>query len=270
VNVLAFDIETVPDVELGRRLHGVPGLDDESVAEMMFALRRARSGSEFLPLEQHRIVAISAALRRAGRFKVWSLGEQDASEAELISRFFEGIERFTPTLVSWNGGGFDLPVLHYRCMLHGIAAPRYWETGDDDSSFRWNNYLSRYHRRHTDLMDVLSGYQPRASVALDRLATACGFPGKLGMSGEAVWPAFLRGEVAAIRAYCETDVVNTYLLYLRFERMRGQLTDDEYAAACAQVRDTLGGESAEHWQRFLDAWSNADGLDLPRADHGQG
>lgn len=260
MNVMVFDIETIPDVELGRRLYDVPNLGARSVAELMFAARRAQTGSDFLALDLHRVVAISVALCRDGRFRVWSLGDVESSEPELIRRFFDGIDRFAPTLVSWNGSGFDLPVLHYRCMLHGIVATQYWETGDNDASFRWNNYLARFHQRHTDLMDVLAAHQPRASVPLDRFAAACGFPGKLGMSGADVWDAFCDGEVAAIRNYCETDVVNTYLLYLRFERMRGHLALAEYQAACAQVRRELATLEGAHWPRFLGAWSNEDGV----------
>ena len=162
MNVLAFDIETIPDVEGGRRLYGLDGLGDRHVAEVMFQKQRQATGTDFLRSHLHRIVAISAVLRSDDRFKVWSLGDPDSDERDLIERFFDGVERFTPTLVSWNGGAFDLPVIHYRAMINGVAAPRYWETGDDDTTFRWNNYLSRYHSRHTDLMDVLAGYQPRA------------------------------------------------------------------------------------------------------------
>ncbi len=80
-----------------------------------------------------------------------------STEKELIERFYDGIDRFTPNLVSWNGG-FDLPVLHYRALKHGVPGRRYWETGNEDTSFKWNNYLSRYHQRHLDLMDVLAMY----------------------------------------------------------------------------------------------------------------
>ena len=75
--------------------------------------------------------------------------------------------------MSWNGGGFDLPVLHYRALRHGIVAPRYWEAGDDDQAFRFNNYLNRYHSRHLDLMDVLSSYQARARVSLQGCGDCC-------------------------------------------------------------------------------------------------
>src|SRR5699024_9779140 len=108
-------------------------------------------------------------------------------EEELVQRFFDGIEKFIPTLVSWNGGAFDLPVIHYRALFHGIAGLRYWEIGDEDQSFRWNNYLNRYHQRHLDLMDMLSGYQARAAAPLDEIAVLLGLPGKMGMSGTKVW-----------------------------------------------------------------------------------
>jgi predicted PolB exonuclease-like 3'-5' exonuclease len=100
-------------------------------------------------------------------------------EPELIRRFFDGIERYTPQLVSWNGGAFDLPVLHYRSLIHGVAAAKYWDWGDDDRDFKFNSYLSRYHTRHLDLMDVLAAFQPRAFAGLDVMARLCGFPGKL-------------------------------------------------------------------------------------------
>ena len=92
-----------------------------------------------------------------------------------------------PQLVSWNGGGFDLPVLHYRGLRHGVVAGKYWDMGDDDREFKYNNYISRYHLRHLDLMDLLAMYQPRANAPLDAMAKLCGFPGKLGMDGSQVY-----------------------------------------------------------------------------------
>jgi len=254
MNVLVFDIETVPDVDLGRRLFGLEGLSDKHVADVMFQKQRQESGSDFLRHHMHRVVAIATVLRSGERVKVWSLGEEGSSEQELVQRFFDGLDRYTPTLVSWNGSGFDLPVLHYRALLHGVGAPRYWETGDDDTSFRWNNYLSRFHYRHTDLMDVLAGYQPRAVASLDQVATMLGLPGKMGMSGAKVWESFQAGDLVGIRNYCETDVLNTYLVYLRFELMRGRLTSRAYEQELHLVRDTLAREGEPHLDEFLAAW----------------
>src|SRR5581483_2908801 len=170
MNVLAFDIETIPDVATGRRLYDLHGLDDADVARVMALKRREQTGeSEFLRHHLHRIVAISAVLRHADTIRVWSLGDAGSDEGELIRRFFDGVEKYTPTLVTWNGCGFDLPVLHYRALKHGVSAPRYWESGNDDQTFRYNNYLNRYHERHTDMMDKLSSYQGRASAPLNEI-----------------------------------------------------------------------------------------------------
>lgn len=260
MNVLVFDIETVPDVETGRKLYDLDGLSDTDVARVMFHKRREQTGdSDFLRHHLHRVVAISVVLRRTDSVSVWSLGEPNAGEAELVRRFYDGIEKYTPTLVSWNGSGFDLPVLHYRALRHRISAPRYWETGADDQSFRWNNYISRYHERHTDLMDVLSAYQPRATAPLDEVATLLGLPGKMGMSGAAVWDQYQDGRIEDIRNYCETDVLNTYLVYLRYELLRGNLDEAGFKREEKLVRDTLAAAAKPHLSAFLAAWPEAAG-----------
>jgi predicted PolB exonuclease-like 3'-5' exonuclease len=254
MHCFSFDIETIPDVEFGRRLWNLDGLSDEDVGTAMSFTRLQETGSDFLPPHQHRIVAISVALRTADTFRVWSLGEPDSDEAELVRRFFDGIERYAPDLVSWNGSGFDLPVLHYRALRHGIQAPRYWEIGDHDRDYRYNNYLSRFHWRHVDLMDVLSGFQMRGRASLQQMAVLLGFPGKLGMSGDKVWDSWLKGGIEDIRNYCETDVLNTYLIFLRFEFMRGRLDASDLAREFELVRSALAAMERPHLDEFLAAW----------------
>ena len=254
MNIFVFDIETIPDLNSGRRLYQLDGLSDKDVAQAMFHIRRQEDGTEFLRHHLHQVVAISVVLRSANRFKVWSLGDIDAEEPELIHRFFDGLERFRPTLVSWNGTGFDLPVLHYRSLLHGVAAPAYWDVGETDRDFKWNNYINRYHYRHLDLMDVLASYQGRANARLDEIATMLGLPGKMGMSGDKVWDAYSEGNLQGIRDYCETDVLNTYLVYLRFELKRGNLTSDQYEQECELVRTSLEEEDKAHFHSFLEQW----------------
>ncbi|MGR8920614.1 MAG: 3'-5' exonuclease [Gammaproteobacteria bacterium] len=259
MNVFVFDIETVPDVDGARRLYDFEGLDDAGVASALFNKRLQETGgsSDFLRHHLHRVIAISAVFREGDRLNVWSLGDESADEAEIIRRFFEGLERYSPTLVSWNGSGFDLPVLHYRAMLNGVSAPRYWEAGDEDRSFRYNNYLSRYHWRHVDLMDVLAGFSPRAFVPLDQMASLLGFPGKLGMTGANVWSEYQAGHLREIRDYCETDVLNTWLVYLRFEHMRGHLSDARLEAELERTRAFLAAHDAPHFAEFLAAWDAA-------------
>jgi predicted PolB exonuclease-like 3'-5' exonuclease len=254
MNTLVFDIETVPDTAYGRRLYGLGEASDRAVAELMFSQRRAEAGTDFLPLEQHRVIAIAAVMRSRESLRVWSVGEESSAEKELLERFFDGLDKYQPTLVSWNGAGFDLPVLHYRTLLHGVTAARYWETGENDTSFRYSNYLSRFHWRHMDLMDILSGFQGRGRASLGDMASLLGFPGKIGLQGSEVWEAYQRGELARIRGYCESDVLNTYLVFLRFELVRGNLTPAEHIAEVQRVRQLLSESTASHHREFLAAW----------------
>ncbi len=256
MNVLVFDIETVPDVESGKRLYNLDSLSDKEAAEVMFTRRRQETdgNSDFIRHHLQKIVAISVVLSTSDNLNVWTLGNSDSSEKEILQRFFEGIEKYTPTLVSWNGSGFDLPVIHYRSLLHGVQAQRYWETGKDDQGFRWNNYLSRFHERHTDLMDVIAGYQYRCVAPLTEIASMLGCPGKMGMSGDKVWDAYLNGEIDLIRNYCESDVLNTYLVYIRYELIRGHFTQNAYDNECERVQRMLKGENKTHLTEFLQAW----------------
>ena len=121
--VLVFDIETIPDVA-GLRALGSLGSDvpDAEVAAQAFAARREKTGSDFLQHHLHRVAAISCVFRDNEGFRVRSLGSLDDGEEKLVQDFFRVVDRYTPQLVSWNGGGFDLPVLNYRALIHGATA----------------------------------------------------------------------------------------------------------------------------------------------------
>jgi predicted PolB exonuclease-like 3'-5' exonuclease len=253
--VLAFDIETVPDVAGIRRLYELPdSLPDQEVAEIAFQRRRTQTGSDFLAPQLHRVLVISCVLRDAEQLRIWSIGEPAEDEAAAIQRFYDGIERYVPQLVSWNGGGFDLPVLNYRALVNGVSAARFWDQGDDNRDFRWNNYVSRYHTRHLDLMDVLAMYQPRNNAPLDEVAQLAGLPGKIGMEGSAVWEQYRNGAIAQIRNYCEVDSANTYLLFLRFQLLRGVFDRAHYRRECAVLRGVLEKQKEPHWGEFLERW----------------
>lgn len=253
--VLVFDLETIPDVSGLRTLLGTDAaLSDAQVAAQAFAARREKTGSDFLQHHLHRVAAISCVFRDDEGFRVRSLGSVDDAEPKLIQDFYRIVERYTPQLVSWNGGGFDLPVLNYRALIHGINAARFWEMGDEDRDFKWNNYLSRYHTRHLDLMDHLAMYTGRANAPLDDLAKLCGFPGKMGVDGSQVWSLYQEGRLQEIRDYCETDVVNTYLVYCRYQLLRGRFTRDAYDAEITLVRTSLQTLDAPHWRDYLSLW----------------
>ncbi|MGE5639450.1 MAG: 3'-5' exonuclease [Clostridia bacterium] len=254
--ILAFDLETVPDCAGIRKLYDLPAdLPDVDVAELAFQKRRVQTGgSDFLQPHLHRIVAIGCVLREGDGVQVFSIGEPERNEPAIIQKFFDGIEKYVPRLVSWNGGGFDMPVLAYRGLLCGTCATKYWDQGEDDKDFRFNNYISRYHSRHVDLMDVLAMYQPRNNAPIDEVAILAGLPGKIGVGGAAVWSTYQKGGIKEIREYCEGDTANTYLLYLKFQVLRGAMSADDYKRECALFRACLEKVGTPYWREFLAAW----------------
>ena len=256
MSVLVFDIETVPDTKSGAQIYGLESLPEEDIARAMEHIQCQKTGTEFLSLHLHQVVAISIVFWNEKTLKVLSLGDLPVNEAKLVKLFYTSIEKHKPQIVSWNGGGFDLPVLHYRAMLHHISAPSYWESGDRDQSFRYDNYISRYHWRHLDLMDKLAHYNSRAYAPLDQMAKMLGLPGKQGVGGENVAQAWRDGKINEIRNYCEVDAMNTYLIYLRFQLMRGRLDRNQYCARIDQVHETLVTSDQEHWLEFLETWED--------------
>ena len=259
--VLVFDIESIPDTAGLRLLRGTPAeVDDAQLYAQWLQERTEKGQGDFMPLHLQRVLVISCVFRNAEGLRVHSFADRDdASEGKVIQTFFNTLEKHVPQLVSWNGGGFDLPVLHYRGLRHGVVADKYWcmgeEGGSDSREFKYNNYISRYHMRHLDLMDLLAMYQPKNNAPLDAMAKLCGFPGKLGMDGSQVYSAYLQGKLEDIRRYCETDVMNTYLLYCRFQKMRCGFTEAEYEQEIALVKQSLAGLDEPHWQEYLAAWS---------------
>ncbi len=255
---MVFDIESIPDLCGLRALRGVPSsVSDEQLHRDWLAERQEKGLSDFMPLHLQRVLVISVVFRNADGIRVHSFVDRDGkSEGKVVQTFFHAIEKHTPQLVSWNGGGFDLPVLHYRGLLHGVEASRYWDLGEEDREFKWNNYISRYHLRHLDLMDLLAMYSPKNHAPLDALAKLFGFPGKLGMDGSQVHAQYLAGQLEDIRRYCETDVMNTYLVYCRFQKMRGGFTEAEYEQEIAFVKHALAELAASemHWSAYLGAW----------------
>ena len=255
MNVLVFDIETVPDIKGAESIWDVNGLSESDVKSFLSTsrLQETSGRTDFLKHHLHKIVSISVAVRNKTTFKLWSLGEESSNEKELLERFFLGIKKYEPTLVSWNGNGFDLPVIHYRSLIHEVSSSLYWEVGFDRKEFRFNNYQSRYHNRHLDLMDILSGYNPGAYVRLDQIASMCGFPGKMGLSGGDVSEKYSKGQISDIRDYCETDVLNTWLVYLKFELMRGNLHRLEYEKEINITLEFLKTVNASHFDEFQKA-----------------
>jgi predicted PolB exonuclease-like 3'-5' exonuclease len=267
-NLFVFDIETVPDTGAVANLTGFEGTGEvERRAELERYHLDITDGKNPFPRQPfHRVVAISfleAEIERDGAGEVYYLkelrsgGEAGFDEKQLLQGFFSYFERLKPRLVSFNGRGFDLPVLKYRAMVHGIDA--HWLYGAGD---KWNSYQSRYSADwHCDLLDVLSDYGASARVKLNEVCAVLGLPGKFGLDGSKVAETIDAGDVQAVRDYCEADVLNTYLVYLRLMLHRGTLSLDAHNRAVADVIAMIKeqSEARAHLTAFLEAWGEACG-----------
>ena len=248
MNVLIFDIETVPDTSGGAKLLELEGLSKKDIIKAMEHTQFQKSGTMFQPLHLHKIVAISVLYKNNEKLSLLSLGDEDSEESDLLNLFFSAIDKYQPQLVSWNGKGFDSPVIHYRALIHGVSSIKYWDKGDDDREFKWNNYLNRYHDRHLDLMDVMSGYKKPAS--LTDIAQLIGAPGKYGIDGSKVTDYYLANDIKKIRDYCETDVLNTYFVFLRYQLISNNITRDNYKKLIEEIFSFLDKSDKEHWKEF--------------------
>ena len=248
MNILVFDIETVPDTEGGAKLLDLKGLSKKNIIKAMEHTQFQKNGNIFQPLHLHKIIAISVLYKNNEKLSLLSLGEEDSKESDLLKLFFGIIDKYQPQLVSWNGKGFDSPVMHYSALLHGISSIKYWDKGENDGDFKWNNYLNRYHDRHLDLMDVLSGFKKPAS--LTDIAQLIGAPGKYGIDGSKVADYYLENDIKKIRDYCETDVLNTYLVYLRYQLLSSSVTSEKYNELIKEIFSLLDESDKKHWKEF--------------------
>lgn len=215
---LVLDIETVPDPEL---------VWDAAV-------------DGFPPPPFHQVVALGVlwldadhSLLKLGAFG----GEEDAppDESKVLQEFSDFIGERHPTMVSFNGRRFDLPVLANRMLKHGVPFPAYYagRSGRVDYRYRFSD------EGHMDLADLMTDFGASRMPSLDALAQLVGMPGKMGVDGSKVQSMHEQGKHAEIRDYCLHDVVQTAFVFLRAELLRGRLSPDDYRARATLLWDAL-------------------------------
>jgi predicted PolB exonuclease-like 3'-5' exonuclease len=226
-NVIVWDIETVPDLKGYAAANGHEGRGDDEI--------RAAMGDKFARHIYHSIICIGAlvAHQEEGRWKVDALGAPhvgERTEKALISSFVDRIAELSPQLVTFNGSSFDLPVLRYRAMVHGVAAP----------GLSLRPYFNRYTEDALDLCDVLSSFSFQGKATLHELCRVMGLPGKPdGISGGEVEKFYRDGRLHEIAEYCESDVVNTHRVWLRYELFRGRLSHADFEASETDLTDFI-------------------------------
>jgi predicted PolB exonuclease-like 3'-5' exonuclease len=218
-HVLAWDLETVPDLAAVARVHGLGETNDMDA--------RSALGDKFPKPPLHKIACIGAlvAERTGTGWQVKSLGAPhvgERSEAELLQSFVDRIDDLKPQLVTFNGTSFDLPVLRYRAMLNRVAAP----------GLARRPYFNRYTEDALDICDALAAFDQRSKCSLNDLCRIFGFPGKPEeIDGSQVARYVEEGRITEVAAYCETDVVSTYRIWLVYELFRGALSRVEFEAS---------------------------------------
>jgi predicted PolB exonuclease-like 3'-5' exonuclease len=226
-SIIVWDLETVPDLNGFAAANGLVGKSDVEVREAM--------GDKFPKHIYHSIICIGALIahREDDRWTVGALGAPhvgERSERELISSFVDRIAELSPQLVTFNGSSFDLPVLRYRAMVHGICAP----------GLASRPYFNRYTEDAVDLCDLLSSFSFQGKANLHELCRVMGLPGKPdGMSGDEVEKYYRDGRIRDIAEYCEGDVVNAYRLWLRYELFRGRLSQPAFQASEESLIDFI-------------------------------
>lgn len=241
--ICIFDIETIPDVKLLRQMYPQENLNNLELCEKAFLTQKEKSGSEFLPLHLHKIVAISSVIAdEYGRFlKVGNFGKND-NEQSIISDFLAFVDKKNPKLVSYNGRNFDIPTIMLRAMRYNLQSLAYYE--QDNPTFnknKWENYRQRYSERfHTDLLDSLGHYGSVRGIRLDDVACMCGLPGKYDVSGGDVYEIYYKEKnLAKIDEYCESDVLNTYWVYLKYEILKGNMRIEDYVGILQDWREKI-------------------------------
>ncbi len=226
-HVIVWDLETVPDLAGFAAAHGLAGKTDAEILEAI--------GDKFPKHIYHSIICIGAlvAHREQGAWVADALGAPhigERTEKQLITAFAGRIAELCPQLVTFNGHGFDLPVLRYRAMINEVAAP----------GLSARAYFNRYSDDALDLCDVLSSFSAQGKATLNELCKIMGLPGKPdGIDGGEVHRYFREGRIKEIADYCESDVVNTYRIWLRYELFRGRLGVGDYEASNRNIAEYL-------------------------------
>ena len=265
IHYLVFDIETRVDKELVKDVYDPENgltLDQAYDTARDRILERSGQQSDFFPIPFHIPIAIST-LQADEKYRIRSMGSFGAdrfSEAELVAKFWETFER-SHTLVTFNGRTFDLPVLESRALKHGLSLARYFAAGEGRSTFRGNRYSDTF---HLDLCDYLSNFGAYPRNALNLWAKLTGLPGKYTIAGEDVEYLFRQGRLKEVNQYCMTDVLQTYLLFLRVELLRGKMDRNGYEAAISTAREDLlqrasNAGSENFLMDFLQQWDRSSG-----------
>ncbi|CBG40661.1 putative polysaccharide biosynthesis protein, WlaX [Helicobacter mustelae 12198] len=262
--ICVLDIETIPDVDILRRMYPDAALlSDLDLCAHAFFLQKEKTGSEFLPLHLHKIICISSVLAdEYGYFiKVGNFGKGEGEE-NLLTEFLSFMDKKNPKLVSFNGRNFDIPAILLRSMRYNLSAIAYYETENPKhNKNKWENYRQRYSERfHVDLFDTLGNFGNVRGLQLDKICMMLDLPGKYDISGDMVHHIYYdptldeEEKMEQIQTYCQSDVLNTYWVYLKYELLRGAMSKEDYFSILLDFRSKIPQDRSysSHFLQALD------------------
>ncbi len=249
---LVLDTESIPDGDLIRRVK-YPGETltvEEAIARAQADARDTSVvGSDFLPVTFQVPIAI-CVLRLAADFTIQALTALDDPQfrtEEMVRGFWRGVTHYKPRLVTFNGRGFDLPLLELAAFRYGCPANHHF------SSSR-----HRFQGNHLDLFDWLSNFGAcRLNGGLNLLAKLLGLPGKMDVAGDQVYSMYQAGQLRAINDYCLCDTLDTYFVFLRTRVLLGELSPEMERVLVHKARHWIESRVQEiaPLQQYLDHWA---------------
>ena len=262
--LFVFDIETIPDTDVLYNLTGSKTTDVISKREELEEYSKEISGGNPFPRQLfHKVVSISILIAKIEKNydseyykieKIGTISSLDNTEEQITQKFFKYLCDNIPRIVSYNGKCFDLPVMKYRAMKYGISAKNLFKSGD-----KWNSYNSRYSLDwHCDLLEALSDFGTSARCKMNEVCSILGIPGKIGVDGSKVASMFDEGKLKEIDDYCETDVLNTYLVYLNYNLLNGTINKDNFLKMNKELKDYMINKNLAHFNEFLEEWEKVD------------
>ncbi len=220
---ISFHLCTVPDVEAGRRLYGFKDLSDGDVVKAMEHISRQAEGGLGPALQ--RVAAASLVFSNEDGFELHTLGEAGGDERQLLESFFFQAGSASDFLVSWNGSVTMMPVLNVRALMHGIVAPDYWRNRDNCEL-------------HVDLSEHLLGLGAEDS-SMEHVASLLGLPNSAPLTPEQVQDAWADGDLTIAQNWCDQQALNTQLIFMRFQMINGNLSQDDYEVGIELFRKEL-------------------------------
>jgi len=203
-------------------------LDIETVLDPELPIAAPAEVERLPAAPHHRVVVIGFLLLDAALEprRLDALGN-GTDEALILARFAQMLEDRRPCLVTFNGRGFDLPVIAARCLRHGVPLRRYYQPPAVRHRYTPEGHL--------DLMDYLADFGATKPSRLDVIARLCGMPGKIGVDGKDVGPLIRAERFEEVRSYCLSDVVQTAAIFLRVQFVRGELSREAYLRAMGRL-----------------------------------